>query len=84
VLGVVIAAPVEFIEFELDVELAGDSFQYAQALGHDFLANAVTGNNSDTERFHLPISSEWVWGTVVLPVVATKTKGSRMGCPRYL
>ena len=80
VFGVVITTPVELIELELDVELAADGFQHAQAFGHDFLADAVTGNDSDTERFHLMISSDWVlrrclaWG-------CRQNKGQPVGLP---
>jgi hypothetical protein len=52
VLFVVIAAPVELVEFPLDTEAAAGRLQHAQALGHDLLADAVAGNHRDAKLFH--------------------------------
>ena len=45
--GVVITAPGLFVKLELNVEFATSGFEYAHALGNDFLADAVTGDDGD-------------------------------------
>ena len=52
VFGVVVAAPVEFVEFEFDAEFAAYGFKRAQAFGHHFFADAVAGDDCDTKFFH--------------------------------
>ena len=47
VLGVVVAAPVEVIELEVDVELAGRRIEHAQPFGDDLLADAVARDDRD-------------------------------------
>ncbi|CFW34116.1 Uncharacterised protein [Bordetella pertussis] len=44
---VVIAAPVEMVPLEIDAETRGGRLQHAQPLGHDFLADAVAGDDGD-------------------------------------
>jgi hypothetical protein len=46
VFGVVVAVgPVEMVELQRQVEAPGCGFQRAQAFGHDFLADAVAGDD---------------------------------------
>ena len=53
VLDVVVAVgPFEGGEFEVDAEAFGGGVQGAQALGHDFLADAVAGDHGDLVGFH--------------------------------
>ena len=52
VLRVVIAAPVEFVELELDAEFARRGFEHAHAFRPGFLADAVAGNVGDSVFLH--------------------------------
>ena len=45
-----LAIPVEVVPFELELEAAGGRLHHAQALGHNFVADAVARNDGD---FHL-------------------------------
>src|SRR5208282_4078383 len=47
VLEVVVAAPRQLVPVEFDTEAAADGFEHALALGHDFLADAIAGNDGD-------------------------------------
>jgi hypothetical protein len=40
------------VKLQIDAELAGYSVHHAQALGHDFFANAISGNDSDAVLAH--------------------------------
>ncbi len=53
VLGVVVAAPVEFIELEFETEFARRGLQHAHAFRSGFLADAVAGYVGDFVFFHV-------------------------------
>jgi hypothetical protein len=38
---------------QVDAKLAGSSVHHAQAFGHDFFANAISGNDSDAVFAHV-------------------------------
>jgi hypothetical protein len=40
------------VQFEVDAEAARGRFHHAQAFGHDFLADAVAGDDGDPVRLH--------------------------------
>ena len=53
VLEVILAVgPLHGCQFERDVELAGGSFKHAHPFRHDFVANAVAGDDGDFMDFH--------------------------------
>ncbi len=53
VLAIIIAAPVEILELELEgVASRSDGFENPLARGHDFLADAVAGNGCDAVGLH--------------------------------
>jgi len=57
VLEVVVAIrPVEGGELQIDAELAGGGLDGAQAFRHDFLAYAVSGDDSDFMSLHVVFS----------------------------
>ena len=51
-LEVMIATPVEFVPLESDIVLARRGVQATQPFRHDFLADAVAGDDSDSMGFH--------------------------------
>ena len=48
-----LAAPVEVVPLEGDVELAADRLQHLDALRHHLVADAVAGNDGDLQRVGL-------------------------------
>src|SRR5262249_36744874 len=50
--SVVLAAPVELVPEETDVEAAASGIEHAHALGHDLLADAVSGNHRQAKLLH--------------------------------
>src|SRR3954470_19667285 len=61
VLVVVVAAPVEMIEYERDAEFARGCVEHADAFRHDLFADAVAGDHGDLVFLHgFPFSSNHV------------------------
>src|SRR5438128_4242246 len=52
VLRAIFTAPRKFIPFKRDIEFPSRSFENAHALGHDFFADPITGDDSYAVRFH--------------------------------
>src|SRR5687768_9760956 len=51
-LAVVPAGEIEMVEGQVDAELRGRGLHHTDALGHDFLAYAVTGDDCDSLGAH--------------------------------
>jgi hypothetical protein len=51
-LKVVPTGEIKVVKLQANVKTPGSGFQHPQTLGHDFFANAVTGNDCDTVFGH--------------------------------
>src|SRR5690606_27860555 len=56
---VVLAAPIEVIELEVDAELACRGSEHPQPLGHDLLADPVTWNDCDSMLAHVRLRKKF-------------------------
>ena len=79
VLGVVVAAPVEMRERELDAELARGGLEHAQPFGHDFLADAVARHHRDA--MCAPCFPPWTGIVVSNAVARARRRVSRGASP---